>query len=175
MSPVLEFQNIYGSQESSCRTGPPAYVPQPYFHSVSSPHRSTVWCLEIEQEKGLSTGPTGYIGWRNKFLESIPGLLKSLKIQSLYCTITRSTCPLGTVQAEQNVNNILVRFFNRCLFLSWLSQSSHSCQLVQIQNQQKRKEPRQLIQEALGRYSYILGRWVAMLIARLLATAALWV
>ncbi len=30
---------------------------------------------------------------------------------------TRSTCPLGTVQAEQKLNNILVLLFNRLFVL----------------------------------------------------------
>ncbi len=40
------------------------------------------WGLGTEYEQGYRTGPPRYIGWRIDALESIPGLLKSFKIQA---------------------------------------------------------------------------------------------
>jgi hypothetical protein len=43
----------------------------------------SLWGLGTEEEQGYRTGPPGYIGWRNSFLESIPGPHKHLKVRAL--------------------------------------------------------------------------------------------
>ncbi len=45
--------------------------------------QNNLWGLGTDQEQGCGTGPPGFIGWRAGRLESIPGLIKSLKIPSL--------------------------------------------------------------------------------------------
>ncbi len=43
----------------------------------------------------------GYIGWRNRFLESIPGLLKSLHIRALSLSLSFRSNFLQTFQNEE--------------------------------------------------------------------------
>jgi hypothetical protein len=77
--------------------------------------------VEIETEQGCRTGPPGYIG----FLESILGLLESLKIQALY------TNHFMTQQASLGTVMIMIMSMMIMLMAGWLA-GGRSCPALSL-------------------------------------------